>query len=108
MPKFTLCLAYDVCVYGIVEVEADSLPDVVEKVRADHYNDDGTDEFAAELWGQVNDVDHSTAVNYRVCYVRNEDGTMLLGNIPISEVDNPASLTKEEVLALLTVNRISN
>jgi hypothetical protein len=56
----------------------------------------------------VNDVDHSTAINYRVCYIRDEDGTMLLGNIPISEADSPASLSKEEVLALLTANRISN
>jgi hypothetical protein len=108
MPKFTLCLAYDTCVYGIVEVEADSLPDAVETVRADHHHGSGADEFVAELWDQVNDVDHSTAINYRVCYIRDEDGTMLLGNIPISEADSPASLSKEEVLALLTANRISN
>lgn len=96
MPLFNISLAHDVSIYGWAEVEADTLAEAIEKVRADL--DD-----VQTYWDEVTTVDYSTSFNFRVVTADLvvEGGTDLyqLGHVQISKEDASTPLTAEQVNA---------
>lgn len=60
MALFEIGLAYNVRVYGIVEVEAETIEEAYELVRRDAASEDGG------VWNDVTDVDWETGTDYTI------------------------------------------
>jgi hypothetical protein len=95
MTLFNVVLAYNVPVYGSVEIEAASFEDAVEKVRQAVLSDLS---YEQPIW-DIYDVDHGSPSEHRICRVEDEDGCATIHDIDLTYPDQPWSIMSAKEVA---------
>lgn len=104
MTLFNVVLAYNVPVYGNVEIEAASLQEAVEQVRKAALSVQSDEDLIWDLTG----VDHVSPHEHRIVFIEDEDGSANVSDIGLTHHDAPwIILSAEEVAAVLADAEIS-
>lgn len=108
MPTFSASLAISVRVYGSVEVEADSIFEAMEKLRAGARC--AKSEHAG-LWDAVSDVDYSTTIEETVLSIGPDGEPPVIEDIELRK-DNDRFLSADalrvDVVKAIAANQTEN
>lgn len=95
MTLFNVVLAYNVPVYGNVEIEAASLQEAVEQVRKAALSVQSDEDLIWDLTG----VDHVSPHEHRIACIEDEDGCASVHDIDLTYPDQPWSIMSAEDVA---------
>ena len=95
MTLFNVVLAYNVPVYGSVEIEAASFEDAVEKVRQAALSGLSDEQ---PIW-DIYDADHGSPSEHRISSIEDEDGCATIYDIDLTYPDQPWSIMSAKEVA---------
>ena len=97
MPTFNLTLGQTVRVYGLLEIEADTMLEAIEKIRADY--PDG-------VWDNVTDVDYSTVNEPTIVCLSADDNVLLEGLALYEPANSQEDILTQNELTLMLIDMI--
>lgn len=105
MPTFNVILAQTVRIYGTVQVQADSMAEAIEKIRADA-EADSADQMDDDnsWWDDCHEPDYSSAMDETIVEIEAEDGTVRHGiSLTTGEADEQRIMSTEELRAAFEI-----